>query len=284
MTNLTNPRARRWRSATTAGASFLVVALAATSPAVASQPRAIGWRSLRGGQHVITLGRSTFSGPIGSTISAGAGTASITTPNLKALPIHSESAVDVYEDALAAGMPHPAALQMLAEAREDLSLRNDPILASGCASTSGGGASGTACVIQTGIQTPASGNWYLGDQITATGTSSSKYDFSWLTWMSGWTTYGSGNTEVSWNPTGYEPQSNCGTMTASVDFGGISLSQPLDVCPDGFGPTSGLNGGRWTGCSYTAEGAPAVNVEHSPPDASAAVTISVKIEWAGCGG
>jgi uncharacterized protein GlcG (DUF336 family) len=254
----------------------------------------VSQRALADGQAVVVIrygtATSRFVGPVGSVVTTiraeGSVHASITTPDTKtAGGVRFESARTVYQDAVAVGYTPSQALKMLQAAHLSLArggIYNYPILASPCASTTGGGASAKSCTLETGMQTPASGNWYLGNQISTTGGEGSPDNFSNLTWLSGWTSYPSGNSTVAWSPQAYTSQSPCSTLTWSLSYDGLGLAYSGQVCPNGEGPTSGDNGGKWTGCSDVAEGAPAVNVDHSPAGASDAVTANVKIEWALC--
>ena len=245
---------------------------------------------LSGGQAVVVLRQgdvtSTFAGPIGSTLStthtSHEAEASVTSPNTKtAGHVKFESARTVYEDALAVGFTKTEALNILRSAHVSLSqVVPDSILASPCANVSGGGGSSKSCTVETGIQTPANGDWYLGNQISTTGQDDG---FSELDILSGWTSYPSGNTTVEWNPQSYTSEGNCKTVTWSLGFDGIGISESGSVCPSAEEPTSGDNGGKWFGCDGAPEGAPAVNVDHSPAGTSDAVTANVKMGWAlGC--
>ena len=157
------------------------------------------------------------------------------------------------------------------------------IIGSACANVTGDGghAYGKACIIQTLMQQNGL-DWYIGDEITSSANDSGSF---WkLTGLQAWDTYGSGNTIVRWKPSATYNASACSNVTYSLSYNGIGISASDIICPDRVDPKFWGNygyGTNWTGCDVHqyVEGAPSVDLDHNPPNASPSVTVHVYIWW-----
>jgi hypothetical protein len=249
----------------------------------------------------------TVSGPPGSTVSvsstgspgaAGSVQASVTLPGndkyganaaQRALIRYATSGRSVYSEALAVGYSASEASQVrtnLTSSPQSPALSAvaaSSIIGSACASVKGDGnqAYGKACIIQTLMQAKGY-DWYIGDEITS---SAGNSDFWWgLTGLQAWDTYGPNNTIVRWNPSSTQYPSACGNVTFGLTYNGAGISATDTLCPDRLDPKffgSGGYGTNWTGCARQNQvvGAPSVDLDHNPPNASYSVTIHVYIWW-----
>ncbi len=255
-------------------------------------------------------------GPVGSTVTAVATdhsvTASLTTPDPKTQPpatAEMASGQTLVDNALAVGFSPRAALREAAklhvrlgsdvtiagipvreaEARWGSNQRSEhpsagvvaaaaPIIASPCVSNSGDGGNATSryCDVQRKVQADGA-DWYLGD--AASGSASD--DHNRLTQFRGNTQYGSGNSIVQWKPTSALSPGSCSQRTFSITAFGTGFSSTSRACPNKINIYQGTAhfGLNWTGCSHGAVGIGPVDLDHSPPSSSAAITVDAKLAW-----
>ena len=253
-----------------------------------------------------------FVGTAGMSYSYSATGATIITPNTKTSgSVVGISVSTVYANAIAVGFSKAQADEMVAQtaittagaaisapsskatvstARSTKSSLSSSasatIIATPCASiksANGGQATGRACDIMTLVQRSGE-NWYIGDSITASG-----HNGTWwnnLTKLNASDNYVKGNSVVEWQPSGFVNTGSCQTYNESIGWNGIGIGSTQTVCPSGLGPewanpTTG-SGAQWTGCSTNTQSAPAVDVIHSPPNASDAMYVRINLAWAWC--
>jgi hypothetical protein len=154
---------------------------------------------------------------------------------------------------------------------------------SGCVDVSGNSnqAHGHACIGQKLMQANGA-DWYVGDEITSTGWDS---DYWWLlTGLQAWDQYGANNTIFSYSPSSQQYPSGCSNVTYSLSYNGVGVSATNALCPNRLDPkfwgSTGF-GTNWTGCANVNQtvGAPSVDVDHNPPNASEYASINVYIWW-----
>lgn len=134
------------------------------------------------------------------------------------------------------------------------------------------------CDTQYKVVDKGGGDWYILDKMF--GTSSNGQDGNYWLWSSyGGDSYPSGNTMVQWAPTGSFHPSACKSYTASLTYGGFSVSVPATYCPNTMDIYTGTLGGQgieefWHGCVWPGSvGFNPIDTVHNPPSASYNATL-----------
>lgn len=164
------------------------------------------------------------------------------------------------------------------------------ILASPCVAlknVNGGAGGGETCDVITMVQEngPNDQNWYLGDELTTSG-SESNWDTN-LESLTGNDKYANGNQIVKWDPSSSRTQGSCSSISENLTYDGVGVSSTDSVCPnkispEWYAPTTG-SGVTWSGCDGTdILGAPGVDVLHSPPGTSLKMVVRIKMSWGIC--
>jgi hypothetical protein len=249
-----------------------------------------------------------YVGATGSSYAFSQGAATLSVPNSKVTPgaTLGLSSNTVYDNAVAVGFTPEEATQianqasavgnslaMTSSARasriKSMATGNGPakgtIIGSPCVSVSGNGgaATGRTCDVQVIMQSTGQ-DWYIGDQLTSSGHD----DTTWnnLTQLTGNDNYVGGNSIVEWNPSGFQSTGNCTSYNESIGYNGVGIGSTQTVCPSGIGPqwpnpTTG-QGVTWTGCSSNTQGAPGVDLLHSPAGVSDSMVVRITVGWAWC--
>jgi hypothetical protein len=181
------------------------------------------------------------------------------------------------------GSPRASSAQIKAgdaAASDAVAAASAPIVNSPCLSLDGDGGHATSrfCDVQRKVQANGT-DWYLGDE----GSGTARDTNNKLKQFRGNTAYGSNNSIVQWRPTGRVDLGSCTTKTFTIDFNGYAVTSSVQSCPNHLDPYLGdLHFGiNWTGCNHNYDGISPVDIDHSPPSASAAITVDVKIAWDG---
>ena len=254
-----------------------------------------------------------FVGAAGSSFTFSQGGATFSVPNSKGISsaTFGLSASTVYDNAVAVGFTSAEATQIANQASavgnslasssnalrptsiapriKSMATGNGPakgtIIGSPCVSVSGNGgaATGRTCDVQVIMQSVGQ-DWYIGDQLTSSGHDNTTWNN--LTQLTGNDNYVGGNSIVEWNPSGFQSTGNCTQYNESIGFNGIGIGSTQTVCPSGIGPqwpnpTTG-QGVTWTGCSGNTQGAPGVDLLHSPAGVSDSMVVRITVAWAWC--
>lgn len=94
---------------------------------------------------------------------------------------------------------------------------------------------------------------------------------------------GAGNRIFQWRPAAEVDRGSCSTYTASLGYGGATVSSSEDVCPHKLEPETSSKfdafGTEWFGCAQGdgVEGAPSVDTDQNGPGAYYPATVNVYI-------
>jgi len=149
-----------------------------------------------------------------------------------------------------------------------------------CATVRGdaGHANARVCDVQT-IISQNGGDWYIGDNLSGTAS-----DNDWWYNLRSFTAqvvYPQGNSMVQWSPTGQLHPSACTNKTIGFAYGGVSIGQSFESCPDVVSPfvSDTKFGEIWLGNTSDAVGLGAVDVVHNPNNVSPAAQVQLGISW-----
>ena len=295
--------------ATAAGAQASPGSLHFHLVAGSAHARFLGERKLPGGDYTAAwrvYGETVrVAGPSGSTVTVprparNHAMATIRPPaslhkhSLAALAeAYARSGKSIAQDAMAVGYSAAQARKLARQAagtHARTAYSPGQIIETPCASVSGdsNNAYGRACDVQKMVQDNGGGNWIVGDETTSSGNDTGPFRWNTLESLTAYVNYGANNTIVQWKPGSSVPEGNCSTVSLSLSYDNVGLSDSETVCPDREDPygtgTANKFGAQWSGCdtSNYVEGADSVDVDNNPSNASVWPGVTVGISWGYC--